>query len=86
MKVIITITSYLIFTCGTIICVSGILIMIGLSRFFSGAITGVEQNNILFGAINIISIMSGGKLFVEGLLVIAVSQIELMLLEIATKR
>jgi hypothetical protein len=86
MKIIIYITSYLLFISGIIISISGLLIIFGLSRVFSGIFTGGAQANLLSGVLSIYSIVSGGTVFVGGLLVTSVSHILILLIDIASKK
>ena len=81
MKILIYINSYLLYISGMVISICGILIIFGLTRIFSGG----APNNLFSGIIGLYSIISGGTVFVGGLLVIAVSQILILLMSIASK-
>jgi hypothetical protein len=81
MKTITIITSYFLMLSGIIMAVSGIFIAFGLTTLSSGISTTGFQSSIFTGVFNIIAITTGGKLFVEGLLVMAVSEFLVLFLQ-----
>ena len=85
MKKLVRVTTYLLFYSGTIIAVSGILIILGIINFPFGmlSVDFGEIRNIFQDGIRNNSIALGGISFVGGLLVMAESEILEMLSHIA---
>lgn len=85
MKKLVRVTSYLLFYSGTIIAISGILIILGIMNFPFGmlSVDFGEIRNIFQDGISNNSIALGGIFFVGGLLVMAVSEILKMISHIA---
>jgi hypothetical protein len=72
MKTITAITSYFLMLSGVIMAISGILTMLGIAYLSPGI--SINGKSIFSGVFNIFAITNGGKIFVGGLLVMAVSE------------
>jgi hypothetical protein len=82
MKYFIYFHIFLLFTIGTIFSIVGILIMLGVSQLISGLFPGAEITSLYLGAKSIISIASGGWVFLQGILINCFSLTMWMLLKL----
>ncbi len=85
MKYFIYIHIFLLFTIGTILSIVGILIMLGVSQLISGMFPNPQIASLFLGAKSIVSIASGGMVFLQGILINCFSLTMWMLLKIVFK-
>lgn len=74
----------LLFTIGTIFCIVGLLIMLGVSQLISALLPNAQMNSLLLlGTKSLVSIISGGAVFLQGILLNCFALTMWMLLKIA---
>ena len=74
MNIFVRITGNFIIAIGLVIVLGGILIIIGFGNWFSGDSNLSSAQNLLNEGLNLISLLAGGKVILDGLIYMAVGE------------